>query len=253
MLNADSTQFVTEQAILAELNSLGIKPVGKAMSDIDATAIEQALRRSEYLEQAQCVKGTEGRVIITVSQLVPVMRVFDGENSYYVNRDGKRMTAVANYHADVPVVRGHFTKAFPATRLLPLVNYVEQDSALHALVTMYQVRDSNNIFIVPAISGHVVNMGNVTGFESKFKKLHKFYTQVMPAKGWLYYDTISVKWKHQVVGTRRAKAVKTVIEYNDDDDEPMADAETMGIDNATPTLATDGKNATPKTDNSKQQ
>ncbi|MBQ2235655.1 MAG: hypothetical protein II428_02935, partial [Muribaculaceae bacterium] len=76
--NSDTTHFVTEKGIIDGLKKHGIYPVGKPMSAIDATAIEQALRASEYLEQADCVKGTQGRVIITVSQLVPVMRVFDG-------------------------------------------------------------------------------------------------------------------------------------------------------------------------------
>ena len=233
VINSDSTAFVTPQGVLADLKSQGVKLVGKRLASIDASEIEEALRKSPYLESADVVKCQDGRVLIRVSQLVPVLRVFDGEQSYYVNRAGKRMAATANYHSDVPIVQGHFTKKYPATRLLPLIDYVERDSLLRSLVTMYQVHDTNNIIIVPEFSGHVVNIGNASGFENKFAKLKLFYKEVMPKRGWNTFDTISVKWNHQIVATRRAKAVPQVVQYDPNDDEQIPDMETMtvGTDN----------------------
>lgn len=227
VINADSTTFVTPEGVLNDLKARGIQVKGKRMADIDASAIEQALRNSPYLENADIVKCQDGRILIKVSQIVPVLRIFDGTESYYVNRVGKRMAATPNYHCDVPVVQGHFTKQYPVTRILPLVEYIERDSLLHSLVTMYIVRDTNNIIIVPDISGHVVNIGNARGFENKFAKLKLFYSEVMPKRGWNAFDTISVKWNHQIVATRRVKAVPQTIEYDPEDDEQMPDLETL--------------------------
>ena len=232
VINADSTSFVTPQGVLNDLKGRGIKLVGKRMGDIDASDIEEALRLSPYLENANIVKCQNGKVLIRVSQLVPVFRVFDGESSYYVNRAGKHMTATNFYHSDVPVVQGHFTRKYPPTRLLPLIDYVEKDSLLRSLVTMFIVRDSNNIILVPDISGHVINIGNADGLENKFAKLKLFYSQVMPKRGWNTFDTISVKWNHQVVATRRTKAVQQVMEFDPDDDEQAPDIETMTIGTA---------------------
>lgn len=232
VINADSTSFVTPQGVLNDLKGRGIKLVGKRMGDIDASDIEEALRLSPYLENADIVKCQNGKVLIRVSQLVPVFRVFDGESSYYVNRAGKHMTATNFYHSDVPVVQGHFTRKYPPTRLLPLIDYVEKDSLLRSLVTMFIVRDSNNIILVPDISGHVINIGNADGLENKFAKLKLFYSQVMPKRGWNTFDTISVKWNHQVVATRRTKAVQQVMEFDPDDDEQAPDIETMTIGTA---------------------
>lgn len=237
VINADSTSFVTPQGILSDLEHQGLEFKGKRMADINASAIEKALSKSPYLEFADIVKCQDGRLLIQVSQLLPVMRVFDGENSYYVNRAGKHMDASLYYHSDVPVVQGHFTKKYPATRLLPLIDYVTSDSLLNALVTMYQVRDTNNIIIVPQISGHVVNIGDADGFENKFAKLKLFYKEVMPRRGWNAFDTISVKWDHQVVATRRAKAVVQTIEYDPEDDEQAPDIETMDMTLKTPAAA----------------
>ena len=229
VVNADSTSFVTPQGVLNDLKGQGIKVVGKRMGDIDASDIEEALRLSPYLESADIVKCLGGKLLIRVNQLVPVFRVFDGESSYYVNRAGKHMSASNYYHSDVPVVQGHFTRKYPTTRLLPLIEYVENDSLLHSLVTMYIVRDTNNIILVPSISGHVINIGNTSGLENKFAKLKLFYNKVMPKRGWNTFDTISVKWNHQVVATRRTKAVQQAIIDAPDDDEQAPDIQTMTV------------------------
>ena len=256
VVNADSTSFVTPQGVLNDLKGQGVKIVGKRMGEIDASDIEEALRLSPYLENADLVKCQDGKVLIRVNQLVPVLRVFDGEESYYVNRMGKRMAASSFYHCDVPVVQGHFTKKYPPTRLLPLIDYVESDSLLHSLVTMYQVRDTNNIIIVPEFSGHVINMGNADGFENKFAKLKLFYSEVLPKRGWNTYDTISVKWNYQIVATRRVKAVEQVIDNNFEDDEQPPDINTMTVGTAADAKKAEqqDRQATPKPeDNSKKE
>ena len=229
VLNNDSTSFVTPLGVIEELERHHIIVKGKPVWQINVEEIEKQLGESQYIESVECMFENGGRLKIKVAQIVPVMRVFDGDHSYYVNKDGKRMTAVSTFHADVPIVEGHFTSSYGPLRLLPMINYVEQDSALKSLVTMYFMRDSNNIFIVPSINGHVVNMGNCDGYESKFKKLKLFYNKVMPVKGWKYYDTISVKWNHQVVATKRDKTIEVEPEYDPEEDEPSDNMQTMRV------------------------
>ena len=252
VINADSTSFVTPQGVLSDLKGQGIEVIGQHMGETDASSIEEALRKSPYLENADCVKCQDGRLLIRVSQLVPVMRVFDGDASYYVNRAGKRMGASSFYHCDVPVVQGHFTRKYPATRLLPLIDFIEKDSLLHSLVTMFQVNDTNNIIIVPNFSGHVVNIGNATGFENKFAKLKLFYGEVLPKKGWNTYDTISVKWNHQVVATKRVKAVQKILDVDPADDEQAPDFHTMAL-GAAPAAQQEKKKEEPKQEEAKKE
>lgn len=211
--NTDSSTFVNPEGVMQYLDQCHLKLKGVPMADIDLGAVEQALHRSPYLESGECVKMEGGVLLVKVRQLVPVMRVIDGDNMYYVNREGKQMPASTSFSCDVPIVKGHFTAKYPAKRLIPMVNYVRSDSTLNALVAMFDFRDPNNIYMVPNIAGHVVNMGDASDFENKFKKLLLFYRKVMPEKGWYTYDTISVKWRHQVVGNLRNK--KVIVEQVD--------------------------------------
>ncbi|MBR6489947.1 MAG: hypothetical protein IKT03_05370 [Muribaculaceae bacterium] len=229
VVNDDGTSFVTPAGVIEELERKHIILKGKPVWQINVENVEKAIAQSQYIENVECMFVNGGCLKIKVSQIMPVMRIFDGDQSYYVNKDGKRMTAVATFNADVPVVEGHFTKAYSPLRLLPMIQYVESDSALKSLVTMYCVKDTNNIIIIPSVEGHVVNMGNCKGYESKFRKLKLFYNKVMPVKGWLYYDTISVKWDYQVVATRRDKVVEVVQQYDPEEDEIADNASTMKV------------------------
>ena len=51
----------------------------------------------------------------------------------------------------------------------------------------------------------------------------------MPVKGWMHYDTISVKWDHQVVATKRDKTVEVEQEYNPEEDEQADNVQTMRV------------------------
>lgn len=225
ILNEDSTKFLTKAGILKELTKAGIDPVGKPIKSINTLQIEKVLKKYDYLENAECVIENGSRLGIRVKQLIPVMRVFTSHGSYYVNKDGKGIHADARYHVDVPIVIGDFdNNQNKITNVIPLAMYVKSYDALSQYVTAIQYKDASNIYIIPNIKGHIVNLGNATNLESKFLKLEKFYKEVIPVKGWWTYDTISVKWDYQIVATKRHKVIQQSVEYIDEDLDADADA-----------------------------
>ena len=232
ILNDDSVTFVTPQGIIKELEVYGMQPEGKMVSDIDADSMERVLDKCDYLESVECFVSNTNHLVVAARQFMPVMRVYDRGNGtvYYVNRNGKNMAVDGRYHIDVPVVEGDFTGKFKPLRLLPLINYVENDTSLVGLVSMYSVRDSNNVCFIPTICGHVVNLGRVEGLDSKFKKLKLFYDKVMSKKGWDAYTEVSLKWDYQVVGTLRSKKTPYMAPYNPDEDEQAPPIESIALD-----------------------
>ena len=229
IVNTDSVAFVSKASILNMINSLELNPEGKTISQINTDKIEQALNSSEYIENSECVIQENNNIHITVTQLIPILRVFDGDESYYLNKEGKRMNASSRFHTELPIVCGKFTNHADALIVQPIAEYVQKDKALKDLVTMYTVKDSNNIIVVPCIYGHVINFGNNKGIDNKFKKLKKFYQEVMPEKGWLTYDTITLKWNHQIVASRRSKKAKKVVLYNPEEEEVAPPIESIMI------------------------
>lgn len=210
-MNGAKSDFITCYDILEET---GYNPDSLSLylrKDFDLYELENRLSASDKIQSANAAIMTDGKVLIEVTPMEPVARVFEyGKPSYYINASGKRISAEVRYHLDVPVLVGRFDSINPAHRLLPLLDYIANHAEASALVATVTQESDGNIILIPNIVGHVINFGDTTMVDDKFRRLRTFYRYVSPSKGWLAYDTISVRWRDQVVATRRDKAVPPV-------------------------------------------
>ena len=233
--------FVTVDGISSELTDMPSDTT--PVSHIDLRGIERRLGDVVNIETARVTCSQTGRIHIDVVPMIPVARVFssDGSSSYYINRAGKRLTADARYHVDVPVVTGdlgHNSK-IDAVDLLPLMQHIASDSLLNSLTTSLKVTATGDVLLIPSIRGHVVNLGDPRDDNTadKFQRLITMYRKVLPIKGWLYYDTISVKFSGQVVATKAKKRATPQIAEKE-----LVDPEGETLDNMLTTDAASGDN-----------
>lgn len=235
-------KFITVDDILREIGNEDSVFLSMRLNEINTHTIETSLNAIDKIEEANCFITKDGHLKIDITPLIPVARIFDPNGTYYINRDGKKMTASARYHVDVPVVVGQFNSKLNSTAILPLLKYIKSDSTWNSLVSGIKIDANNDIIIAPMIRGHVLNLGDTSDIENKFARIKTIYKQVLPIKGWNFYDTISVKWQGQVVATRKEK-LKVV------NTATFADS----IDDETPTLSSmnvsyeRNKQSTPKT------
>lgn len=197
---------VIKHGVQEELRRYPQRLVGTPLHSLNTAAIEKYLSRSNNFESVNCMISSRGQLVVSIVPLIPVMRVFYGDNSYYINKEGKHIVSNADFFSDVPVVTGRFSRSFSPKDILPLVNYVSKDPMLSELVSMISADSKHNLMLIPRIRGHVVNFGDTTRLDEKKRMLALFYRNVMPYKGWEEYDTISVKYRGQIVATRRDKA-----------------------------------------------
>jgi cell division protein FtsQ len=203
----------TRNGVFAHIATYGVIK-GKRECDVNIKKIETLLSQLNNLEKVECAFDASGDLVVRVTPLVPEMRVFTPQGgSYYVNKDGKRMDATAEFFTEVPIVYGDFRGSFKPQHLLPVLRAIAADNRMKSLTTMIKVAGNNDIIIVPRITGHVINIGDTTMLADKFRRLITFYDKVMDYKGWNTYDTISVKFKNQIVATRAYKgALYAVVE-----------------------------------------
>lgn len=219
--------FVTVRELNRDLGDIINIAPGRPLSEINTAEIERRLARIDKIEDAKALVLTTGKVLIEVTPMRPVARVFDGNRSYYINKDGKRISANARYHVDVPVIEGRLDRMkLRPESYLPLVRHISDDPGWNALVSAIKIDTPRDIMLVPVIHGHVINLGDTSGYVEKLDRLKKFYREVMPEKGWNYYDTVSVKWRGQVVATRAQKGHNIIPDIEEDIDE-ADDATTM--------------------------
>lgn len=231
-LLSDST---TQAGVLAHLGAYEGKIKGIPTHRINTQAVEDYLSRLSNFETVECVITSDHYLRIDIVPMRPEVRIFDSKGSYYINRTGKRIDSNAHFFVDVPVIKGEFTETFPATTVLPLTRFIASDPFMSQLVAMIEAKDADNLLLVPRIHGHLINFGDTTRLTEKRDALKAMYRKVLPYKGWDTYDTISVRFRGQVVATRRDKkplihSATYIEEYDpeeatlptDDDNRPSA-------------------------------
>ena len=185
-------------------------------------SIESKLNAIDNIEHAVVERTAANKIRISVTPMIPVARIFDNMgHSYYINREGKRLTANARFRLDVPVITGHFDAEHQPRMLLPLLSRISNDSAWNALVAQIMVEPRHHdVILVPMIRGHVINLGDTSDIDNKLSRVMTMYRRVLPLKGWTYYDTLNVKWRGQVVATRRVKSIpEPLIRFDQEGDE----------------------------------
>lgn len=199
---------ILRQGVTMQIAKYDPRIVGRPLHEIDLQKMENFLGQFSNFEDVECSIDPERRLRIEVSPIRPEARVFEPSGrSYYINREGKRIKANSEFFVDVPVLLLGSNPGVPPEYALPVIRRVTADRDLGTLVSAFKLDGRTDILLVPAIHGHVVNFGDTTGFERKKAALMTAYRKILPAKGWETYDTISVKFRDQIVASRRNKAI----------------------------------------------
>lgn len=211
-------EAIVRRGVQYELERSGIEIKGRPLGLVDAVGIERKLSALNNFESVECMLTSDEHLRVRVKPMVPVMRVFTSSKSFYINKDGKVIEARPEFYCDVPIVKGNFGKGFSPVRIFPLVRFVSEDETLRELVSMIEAPNEKNLLLVPRIQGHVINFGDTSRLSEKRDALLLFYKKVLPHRGWNEYDTISVKFRGQVVATRRNKTLLNASEMIEDED-----------------------------------
>lgn len=195
----EMSQFVTATDIDHELGGIQAKAGSLSASEIDLHDIEQHLGKLSFVENVNCLRLANDMISIDVVPLIPVARVFDNSGSYYINRSGKHLQASPRYQIDVPVLIIEDTiPDLPG--VIGLLDQINGNEKWSQLVSALKIDTEGDIFIIPSIRGHIVNIGDANNFDNKMDRLFAFYKEVLDVKGWNYYDTVTVKFANQVIG-----------------------------------------------------
>lgn len=225
---------VLRQGVNSQLAKYGHRLKGEKIENIDLKRLEDYLSTFSNFESVECSFNPDSRLRITISPIKAEVRVFTDEgHSFYINRYGKRIKADADFFVDVPVLIApkKYENCIPSA--LSVIRYTGADPELSQLIAAYKIDGPNDLIIIPRLQGHVINFGDTTRLDEKKAAIMAAYHNVLPAKGWNTYDTISVKFKRQIVATRRNKAISHHGALEDDgiDLEEATLPEVAGINN----------------------
>ena len=191
--------FLNANEIKQILERQRLYPLAQPMMSVNARDIEEALRKSPFVQQAECYKAQNGHVCISLKQRMPVVHVMaDNNENYYVDTNGGIMpeTRVAT---DNIIATGHISKKYAQKYLAPMVNIIIQDKFWQSQIEQINVLNDGSMEIVPRVGEHIVCLGAPSNIEKKLERLRKFYQYGLNQAGWNKYAYINIEFDNQII------------------------------------------------------
>ena len=195
-------KFIKEKDVIAFLKKANLYPLNKKGSEINTFEIEKALLKNEIIETSEVVHAISGKIIIAISQKMPILRVFSSGGSYYVDKTGKTMPITPGQAIYVPVASGNIEKSFAASDLYKFALFLQNNNFWNDQIEQIYVRSASDIEIIPRVGNHRIILGSLDDYEGKLERLRLFYEQAIPKMGWEKYSVINLKYKNQIVCTK---------------------------------------------------
>ncbi|PZD78018.1 cell division protein FtsQ/DivIB [Mesonia sp. K7] len=167
---------------------------------LDLNELERKLEKNPMIYDAEVYIDVEGKLGAIITQRQPVARVF-GEQGFYIDTHGEKMPLSENYAARVPLVKNVSEKQMMAIH--PFLMKIQEDEFLKKEVIAMSIEKNNELVLLLRDYDFEVFFGKLQQIDEKVEKLKVFcqnYSQ-QPVK--VAYDKISLKYKNQVVGTRK--------------------------------------------------
>ena len=189
---------MVEEMIFSKEDSL----IGKAYEDINIYLLEEFVNEHPNIKKAELYLTLDGTLSIDVKQRVPLVRVFEENESYYLDEEMNHFALSDQYSARVLQVYWDEITQSRIAILDSLIDLIDSDKFLKAQITSIAFDENNEIVLYPRVGGHKIILGEAEDFRNKFEKLKIFYRKGLRKVGWYRYSMINLNYHNQVVCTK---------------------------------------------------
>ena len=203
-------QLVVDQTVRDTILAIMPHLLKTSVGGVDRQAVATAAAHVPYLKEVSASVSVSGKVVVRATQRRPIARLYYGTRELYFDEDGAIMPTSSTGNCNVLVTGGDFTEPLrpdslnaQVTALWQVARFLDAESRYGDLIDQVYVERDGDLMMVPKLGGHVVELGTADNLDEKFKVLLAFYRKGMPRAGWDTYSRISLKYRGQVVCTKR--------------------------------------------------
>lgn len=209
-INPNSPRFLDEKEITDMIEKSGEMIVGSRLSSIDINKIETKLNASSSLANVQVFKKVEskglsfkGKLVVSLDERTPIIRIKNSTEDYYMDMEGNKIPTSAKYVERIMIASGTIPTPEIQAGLLKMANYVNKDEFWRAQIEQVFVQANGELLMLPQVGDYLIEFGTPDDYELKLRNLKAVYQQGFKNMGWNKYRTISVKYRNQVVCTKK--------------------------------------------------
>ena len=177
--------------------------VGKPFEDINIYLLEDFVNEHPNIAKAELYLALNGSLCVDVTQRKPIARVFEQNQSYYLDAQINAIPLSDRYTARVLPVYWLESTERRKNILKSILSFLDEDVFLKAQITALEFDDNDEVFMYPRVGDHKIILGKAQNIKEKFEKLKVFYRHGLEKVGWDRYSIINLKFKNQVVCTKK--------------------------------------------------
>lgn len=207
--NQYQNYFVSENDVHLLMTNTGAEQlIGTYYSNLNLKQLEKRIEAHKYVKKANVYKDLEGNLIVEAFQNRPIARILQTDApDAYISTDGEILPVSDRYTARVTLVSGPYTKKLvgqnlqeeKSRQIFDLIKYIEGDEFWKAQIAQIDVQADGEVILYPQLGKQQIEFGKAENIPEKFFKLHVFYKQILPRKGWRSYQKVNLKYENQIV------------------------------------------------------
>ena len=178
-------------------------------SFIDLNNLENKIKSNKFIKEIEIYNNLNNVININVNQFKPFARLINNKgDDYYIDNVGDIFPVSNKYSERVLLI---FFKNYKyideknisffqnGNKIFKLINYINNNDFYKKQISQLNVNEDGDIVMIPQITKQKIYFGNTDNMDIKFKKLELFYKNILPTKGWNYYESVNLKFKNQIV------------------------------------------------------
>jgi cell division protein FtsQ len=213
---ADSSmnRFVSKADVKKFLDKEYGEYIGMHLDSIDLAKVEKIIDGRSAVNKSEAYTTRDGMLNVKVTQRTPVVRFQKSDGGFYADAEGFLFPLQSSYASRVQVIdgdiplkansgyKGEITDEKERAwlgKVIDLVNYMENSRTWKDKIVQITVCDGGELIMVPREGKERFHFGQPDEIQEKFRKMEKYYTAVVPAKGEKEYSVVNLEYEGQIV------------------------------------------------------
>jgi cell division protein FtsQ len=188
--------------------------IGMKLDSIDLEKVEKIIDGRSAVHKSQAYVTRDGMLHVDVTQRKPVVRFQKSDGGFYADAEGYIFPLQKAYASHVQVIDGNIPLAAGSgfkgaiddpkekawfESMMKVVNYIEGSKVWRDKIVQISIDSGKDLILIPREGKEQFLFGQPTDIEDKFRKMEKYYTHIVPAKGEGHYKYVNLKFKGQIV------------------------------------------------------
>ena len=198
----DGPRFLSEAEVKNVLDKRCGSYIGQRLDSLQLFKIESVLNMQSAVLRSEAWTTDDGYLNVRITQREPVARFQNGDDGFYVDRNGVYFPLKDSYTANVPIIDGNAPvggsdKARKEWMQNALAMLAYMDGGWANRIVQMHVDENGDLILIPREGDERFIFGEPRDVKAKFSRMEDYYRYIKP--GEKQYKVVNLKYEGQII------------------------------------------------------